>query len=839
MNNKRKNRGPVRVQRTRSLAAEGVYNNPHFMHAATSQVGNTARIKTASGAVWEGIFKTFSGSFDVVLELAVKIGNPESSDARIIPETCVDKLIFKACDILTMNFKNVDLEYPTRDTFQTDTAISARINGNKLEERELEPWDPSGGLNGTDSGLDLDTQANGWDANDMFKKNEQDYGVTSTFDHSLRGYTVPLQTSDSADFREAQARADQIANEIENQPQHKARLDLENGDEELAFAAVIRPNQSQESNGKYLPPAKRKNQNNGKLVRSTPPPSGGSSAQNSPSPKENRPPMTYPTHPSPHQSHQNNVHVASPHNPPLHQQQSTPLPSPQMQHGPPPIHLHNSTGGPPAVPAQMQAMSLQQQPPNMSIVHGAASRPHSHTPPHQPPPQHYQGGNGPRQGPPPPLQHQGMKPPQMNGDAKAGPQQRQQRHQYQQQQSVQHQQYQVVPPEMKQEPPPRQQPPPPLHRPEEAMKELHQFAHEFKLAPMPMQPPNEQPMVTSPAPPVMVEQQVAPPQGALQQQQPPPSQQQQQQQMKPQRQPSPPQPSQSPPQQPQSEVDKLSSTLQKSKLNPNAKEFVLNPAAKPFQPRWEGNSARSPSTPSASRPHTPQTPSHSPYIPATVSGGPGAPGPMPVMMPVYHMMSQPQYQPPPLPGNRIKRIPIRTDVASQMQVAAATGQPLLAPAPIQQFITYPAAATAHGMNHSAAYQAMHAAAVRMYDAAAAAAAAGAPPPQIQYLPAPPQQSGTPSPAQPQPYNPAAAAAAAAAAVGQGPQGPAQQYQAAPPPQAPPQIPMAFCIPTPQHHMALSNMQYLQQAPPPQPPPQHMQVLMQHQHPQGNPHGPNP
>lgn len=67
----------IRTQRTRSVAAEGVYNNAHFMHAATLQVGNVVRIKTASGVVWEGVFKTFSSNFDVVLEVAAKVDNPE------------------------------------------------------------------------------------------------------------------------------------------------------------------------------------------------------------------------------------------------------------------------------------------------------------------------------------------------------------------------------------------------------------------------------------------------------------------------------------------------------------------------------------------------------------------------------------------------------------------------------------------------------------------------------------------------------------------------------------------------------------------------------------------
>lgn len=89
-------------------------------------------------------------------------------------------------------------------------------------------------MNGNDNvSLDLE-MANGWDVQDMFRKNEQEYGVSavvpccyhfaicscvvfqvqSTFDHSLRGYTVPLQTSDTPDFREAHAKATQIAQEI-------------------------------------------------------------------------------------------------------------------------------------------------------------------------------------------------------------------------------------------------------------------------------------------------------------------------------------------------------------------------------------------------------------------------------------------------------------------------------------------------------------------------------------------------------------------------------------------------------------------------------------------------
>lgn len=875
--NKRKTRGgSVRAQRQRSLGTEGVYSNPAFMHSATAQVGNIARITTASGQVWEGVFKTFSQNFEVVLEVVAKVENPDSPDSRLLTETHRDKLIFKSCDILSMTFRNVDLDYPIKDTFQTDTAISSRLNGNKNEEKELEPWD-AGQMNGNDS-LSLELEAsNGWDVQDMFRKNEQDYGVQSTFDHSLRGYTVALQTSDSPDYREAQAKAEQIANEIENQPMYRARIELENGDEETAYAAVIRPSQQQESNGKYIPPAKRKGQNNGKLVRSTPPPSsGGSSNQNSPSPKDTKPPVQYPPpqHNHQHQAHQNNAHpvpVNSTHTPP--QQPHPPqVAQPVQQHVTPPAHIHTSVPPPvqqqqPNIPAPNHPRSVPMHQ-HVQLPMNPPHRRNSHTPPHQYP---VQTGPIMRTGGPHGVPHTGPPhgKPQMNGEIKSGPQQRQQRHQQQFQQQIQDNGPQGMPPghpqgppppvayqEVKQEQPPQahqmqpgsrqQQPPPPQPLPNpEYIKELQNFSQEFNLAPMgaahaaPALPPGAPPHVVQQGMPhqnpgnmqvpetaPVVNQMGPPAQGHSTGTSPSgsssnlssvnSSQDQSQSSSGSQKQPSP---AQSPP---STENEKLQNTVAKSKLNPNAKEFVLNPTAKPFQPR-------SPSTPSASRPHTPQTPSHSPYI--TTVSGPGGPPMSVAMMPMHHYMAfsqpQPSYQPQPPPQpNRMRKLPMnqmRAEMASQMQHAAAvTGQPLLAPAPIPQYIFNPGPA-AHGMNQ-AAYQpatvaAMHAAAatIRMYDA-------GTGPAQIPYLP--PQPSGTPTPAQAQ-YNPAAV---------QQQQGPPQGYQV-PPQQAAQQIPTVFCLP--QHHM-LSNVSYLQQAPPPGPP-QHVQVLVQHQHPSqaGNPHGPNP
>lgn len=78
---------------------------------------------------FSGVFRTFSNQFDIVLEVAAKVENPDSPNSTLVADSLVDKLIFKACDIVTIVAKDVDPEFATRDTFQTDTAISARLNG--------------------------------------------------------------------------------------------------------------------------------------------------------------------------------------------------------------------------------------------------------------------------------------------------------------------------------------------------------------------------------------------------------------------------------------------------------------------------------------------------------------------------------------------------------------------------------------------------------------------------------------------------------------------------------------------------------------------------------------
>jgi ataxin 2/2L len=131
-----------------------------------------------------------------------RVDENEEIENNFSPDSVYDKLIFKTSDIVSIVAKDVDLDYATSDTFPSDTAISKLNNGSRLQDRELEPWDASGGINGEmECNLELDKNSNGWDVNEMFHKNETVYGVQSTFDQSLAGYTVQIDKKNTQDFK--------------------------------------------------------------------------------------------------------------------------------------------------------------------------------------------------------------------------------------------------------------------------------------------------------------------------------------------------------------------------------------------------------------------------------------------------------------------------------------------------------------------------------------------------------------------------------------------------------------------------------------------------------------
>ncbi|XP_035514545.1 ataxin-2 isoform X6 [Morone saxatilis] len=241
----------------------GVYANMRMVHVLTSVVGAKCELKVKNGAVYEGVFKTYGPECDLVLDAAHR----KSPEPSIAPrkEDIVESIIFKASDVVVVTFKDVDLNFARKvssdtDNF-TDAAVSSRING-EHKEKDLEPWD-GGETHNSDSLESLDTDvSNGWDPNDMFKYNEEKYGVLSTYDSSLSTYTVPLERDNSEEFLKREARAAQLAEEIEASATYKARVALENDErsEEEKYTAVVRGERETHTlsrENKYIPPGQR------------------------------------------------------------------------------------------------------------------------------------------------------------------------------------------------------------------------------------------------------------------------------------------------------------------------------------------------------------------------------------------------------------------------------------------------------------------------------------------------------------------------------------------------------------------------------------------------------
>uniref|UniRef100_A0A7N8Y8E5 Ataxin 2 n=1 Tax=Mastacembelus armatus TaxID=205130 RepID=A0A7N8Y8E5_9TELE len=216
----------------------------------------------------------FRAIVNFLCDLVLDAAHRKSPEPSIGPrkEDIVESIIFKASDVVVVTFKDVDLNFARKgtegicvdkyypDNF-TDVAVSGRING-EHKEKDLEPWD-GGETHNSDSLESLDTDvSNGWDPNDMFKYNEEKYGVLSTYDSSLSTYTVPLERDNSEEFLKREARAAQLAEEIEASAAYKARVALENDErtEEEKYTAVVRGERethtlSRES--KYIPPGQR------------------------------------------------------------------------------------------------------------------------------------------------------------------------------------------------------------------------------------------------------------------------------------------------------------------------------------------------------------------------------------------------------------------------------------------------------------------------------------------------------------------------------------------------------------------------------------------------------
>uniref|UniRef100_A0A8B9DUM5 Ataxin 2 n=1 Tax=Anser cygnoides TaxID=8845 RepID=A0A8B9DUM5_ANSCY len=243
------------------ISFDGIYANMRMVHILTSVVGSKCEVQVKNGGIYEGVFKTYSPKCDLVLDAAHR----KTAESSLGPkrEDILESILFKSSDFVMVHFKDMDTNYARRDAF-TDSAISAKVNG-EHKEKDLEPWD-GGESSATEELEALETDvSNGWDPNDMFRYNEENYGVISTYDSSLSSYTVPLERDNSEEFLKREARATQLAEEIESSAQYKARVALENDErtEEEKYTAVQRNANEREGHSvntrenKYVPPGQR------------------------------------------------------------------------------------------------------------------------------------------------------------------------------------------------------------------------------------------------------------------------------------------------------------------------------------------------------------------------------------------------------------------------------------------------------------------------------------------------------------------------------------------------------------------------------------------------------
>ncbi|XP_065136771.1 ataxin-2-like protein isoform X1 [Paramisgurnus dabryanus] len=254
-----RNRNSVKTSSPSPPVFDGVYNNSRMLHFLTAVVGSRCDVMVKNGSVYEGIFKTLSPHCELAVDAVHKVKNEEGDGggggivAHPRREEITDMIIFGPNDLVTMTCKDVDLNYATRDTF-TDSAISSsKVNGDH-REKVLQRWD-GGDSNGENYDLEGDA-SNGWDASEMFRFNEENYGVKSTYDSSLSMYTVPLERGSSEGFRQREARATRLAIEIESSSQYRHRASLENDDgktEEDKYSAVVRERDGERERGRDSP----------------------------------------------------------------------------------------------------------------------------------------------------------------------------------------------------------------------------------------------------------------------------------------------------------------------------------------------------------------------------------------------------------------------------------------------------------------------------------------------------------------------------------------------------------------------------------------------------------
>lgn len=231
------------------IEATGVYADAKYTAMLTSVIGCDVTVLTTGCARFQGVLDSVSPENTFVLRMATRV-DPQLP-RKIDVDSLKEALIFQCDKVVKATASAVDLEYACRSpaAFQTDAAISEQTGRKAGLCRQLEPWvaDEAPAVGSAAQLVSLDS-ANGWDAQDMFLINERKYGVRSTYDQSMAGYTSQLAPASAL----LESQAARIASEIEAGSEPRV-----NGDEEGAFSAVVRADSTSSSSDRYVPPGRR------------------------------------------------------------------------------------------------------------------------------------------------------------------------------------------------------------------------------------------------------------------------------------------------------------------------------------------------------------------------------------------------------------------------------------------------------------------------------------------------------------------------------------------------------------------------------------------------------
>ncbi|KAL6715035.1 poly(A)-binding protein binding protein [Lecanora helva] len=262
-----------------SLNSDSRNNDQHtherMLHLLGNFMGNTATIALKNGDVFSGIF--FGANMETndpayLLKMVQKTrpaGKAEANGVREESDGFVGvgedhAMSFDVKDISGLTVEGVDIgaqdRLPNGSTagFRTDADISGNL---AVRERQLQRWAPS-----ADTDVDLSLEASGSSGEwDQFKANEKLFGLKSDYDENI--YTTTIDRSKPS-YREREARAQRLANEIEGTSSSNSHVREERGliNEEGEFdeedngvrrhGADYPPLQSSQAN-RYMPPARR------------------------------------------------------------------------------------------------------------------------------------------------------------------------------------------------------------------------------------------------------------------------------------------------------------------------------------------------------------------------------------------------------------------------------------------------------------------------------------------------------------------------------------------------------------------------------------------------------